>query len=44
MVTGLGGAGGAMLTFGGILTSVFNRQLSESLSNAAYGIKMLFPK
>ena len=44
MVSGLGGAGGALLTFGGILTKVFNSQITSTISNAIYSIGMLFPK
>ena len=43
MVTGLGGAGGALLTFGGALTKVFNKQIASTISNVAYSVKMLKP-
>lgn len=43
MVTGLGGAGGALATFGGILTKVFNKQIVSTISDVAYFVKMLKP-
>ena len=43
MVTGLGGASGALLSFGGIMTKIFNKQIASGISDVAYGIKMLFP-
>lgn len=44
MITGLGGAGGALATFGGILTKVFNKQIASTISDVGYTIKMLNPK
>lgn len=44
MVTGLGGAGGALATFGGILTRVFNKQIVSTISDVGYTMKMLNPK
>jgi hypothetical protein len=35
MVTGLGGAGGALATFGGVLTKVFNKQIASTVSDIA---------
>jgi hypothetical protein len=41
MITGLGGAGGALLTFGGALTKVFNKQITGTIQDVAYGISMM---
>ena len=41
MITGLGGAGGALLTFGGALTKVFNKQITGTIQDAAYSISMM---
>ena len=41
MITGLGGAGGALLTFGGALTKVFNKQITGTIQDVAYSISMM---
>lgn len=41
MITGLGGASGAFLTFGGVLSKVFNKQIANTISDIGYNISML---
>ena len=43
MVSGFGGAGGVLLSFGGILTKVFNKQITQGLKDLTYSMKMLNP-
>ena len=41
IISGVGGAGGALLTFGGVLTKVFSRQITEGIQNVGYSISMM---
>ena len=43
MISGMGGASGALLTFGGVLTTVFNKQIATGIRDISYSIGMLFP-
>ena len=43
MISGMGGASGALLTFGGVLTTVFNKQIATGIKDISYSIGMLFP-
>lgn len=40
-IDGMGGVKGILLSIGAIITRVFQKQIAESLSNAAYSIKMI---
>ena len=40
-IDGMGGVKGVLLSIGAIITRVFQKQIAESLSNAAYSIKMI---
>jgi hypothetical protein len=44
MVDGLGGAGGTLAMFGGILTKVFTPQIAQSVGSMASSIRQLSPK
>jgi hypothetical protein len=43
MVDGIGGAGGVLTTFGGILTRVFNTQITNNVAGLVNGIRQLSP-
>lgn len=43
LVTGFGGAGGVLSTFGGILTKTFSPQIAKTIKDAAYSLKMMMP-
>lgn len=43
LIDGVGGLGGVMSGLGALGTAVFSKQIAGSLSNAAYGIKMMMP-
>jgi hypothetical protein len=43
MVDGIGGAGGVLTTFGGILTRVFNTQITSNVAGLVNGIRQLSP-
>ena len=43
LIDGFGGLKGVIFNVGAILTKVFNKQLTQSLQNSAYAIKMMMP-
>ena len=43
-IDGMGGIKGVLLAIGGIITNVFSKQISESIQNAIYNMKMFTKK
>jgi hypothetical protein len=42
-IDSLGGVKGILFTIGSLATSIFSKQIGESLTNAAYNIRMMLP-
>jgi hypothetical protein len=43
LISSMGGGGSALAAFGGILTKVFKPQLTKTIADTAYNLKMMMP-